>query len=146
MKIVVPIWVNVYIYIVHISIFHNYVYIYLYLYIYIYHLDSYSCNFIWPFLGKQRAPCLPNHWRPPDVKRVFDNFKDLRQREVDNTPLGMVWMPLPQVSLGREAGWLCRNVLRKPRTRPGHFWFFRLGLEHIHYVPIQGLVEFLHVS
>ena len=106
-----------------------YISLFIYLFIYIYHLDSYSCNFSWPFSGKQRAPCLPNHWRPPDVKRVFDNFKDLRQREVGNTPLGMVWMPLPQVSLGREAGWLCRNVLRKPRYQAGPLLVFpvRIG-------------------
>lgn len=51
---------------------------------------------------------------PTSKKRVFDNFKDLLQREVANTPLGMIWMPAPRVALGREAGWLCRNVLWQP--------------------------------
>jgi len=50
---------------------------------------------------------------------VFDNFKDLLQGEVANTPLGMVWMPVPQMALGREAGWLGRNVLRQPRCQAG---------------------------
>ena len=48
-------------------------------------------------------------------KRVFDNFKDLLQGEVSNTLLGIVWLPAYHVSLGREAGWLCQNVLRQPR-------------------------------
>jgi hypothetical protein len=38
------------------------------------------------------------------TKRVLDKIKDLLQREVANTPLGMIWMPAPRVALGREAG------------------------------------------
>ena len=90
----------------------------MYIYIYIYTIHS---GVIFVQEESESTGALPARigGEPLKKKRAFDNFKDLLQREVANTPLGMVWMPAPEIALGREAGWLCRNVLRRPRYQAG---------------------------
>ena len=69
------------------------------------------------FLGNHGHLAYQDHWRLPETKRVFDNFKNRPQGEVANTPLGMIWMPVPHVALGREAGWLCPFIAANSKDK-----------------------------
>eukprot|EP00435_Cladocopium_sp_Y103_P012486 s3746_g3.t1 len=44
-------------------------------------------------------------------RQALEYYKKTLKAELDKTPLGMAWLPVPRIRLGREAGWAVRNVV-----------------------------------